>query len=87
MTAALLAVSGGGAAGDPLVDDVLLARQVNRILGGPFVAPWELGDLPQDLLLAVRGLAVDLPIFLAARRDAEKRADKWRAELKGKRVH
>jgi hypothetical protein len=87
LTTALLAVSDGKAAGDHLVDDVLLARQVNRILGGPFVAPWDLGDLPQDFLDVVRSLTVDLPAFWAARRQAEKKAESWRAELNSKRVH
>jgi len=36
------------------------AQRVNAILGGPFIAPWELGSLPGDYLDTILALGTDL---------------------------
>ena len=77
-------VSGGAAAGYPPLDDVLLARRVNQVLGGPFVAPWDVGQLPEEFIDIVEGLVEDLPGYAAARAMTDKRAETWR---QGLRVH
>lgn len=35
---------------EPLVGEVLTARQINTTLGGAFVAPWELAHLPETVI-------------------------------------
>lgn len=40
---------------------MLLAGLVNRTLGGPFIAPWEVDDLTPDVLDPILALALELP--------------------------
>ncbi len=65
---------------------MLLARRINRILGGPFLSPWEVGELPEDFIETIEGLA-NLPSYAAARQMAEQRAEVWRQSLRGSQVH
>jgi len=51
------------------------------------VAPWEVGELPQDFLETIEAIEQQLPIFAGARAQAQARVEKWRAELKGRMVH
>jgi hypothetical protein len=41
--------------------DILRAQRINGIMGGAFVSPWEVEDLPGEWLDAFDALAVDLP--------------------------
>jgi len=38
-----------------------VAGLVNRTLGGPFVAPWDVADLTPDILDPIMALATELP--------------------------
>ena len=41
---------------DPLLSDVLIARKINEALGGPFLSPWEVKQMPDseiDVLLEI----------------------------------
>jgi hypothetical protein len=44
---------------DPLVD-VLLARQINLALGGPFVSPWEIGELDDATIDVITSVIRDV---------------------------
>lgn len=38
-----------------------MAQLINRTLGGPFVAPWQVDDLTPDVLDPILALAAELP--------------------------
>lgn len=82
----MLALSRGAGAGDERVEAILLARQVNLALGGPFVAPWEVKDLPADFIDAAVGVTQRLPGFVAARQGMDAKLAEWRQRASGK-VH
>lgn len=65
---------------------ILLARQVNMALGGAFVGPWEVKDLPADFIDAVMGVTHRLPGFVAARQRMDAGMTRWRQRAEGK-VH
>lgn len=52
--------------------DVLLARRINQQSGGVVVAPWEVRDLPDDVLDVFQALAFDLPSMQQAHAAKEK---------------
>jgi hypothetical protein len=41
--------------------DILRAQRINGIMGGAFILPWEVDDMPGDWQDAFDSLAVDLP--------------------------
>jgi len=64
--------------------EIVLARNINTSLGGPFVAPWEVGELPNDWIDMVISLGGKLPRYQETRRKVENIFDKWRAEHRKK---
>jgi hypothetical protein len=44
---------------EPLVD-VLLARQINMALGGPFISPWEVGELDDTTIAVITSIVKDV---------------------------
>ena len=44
----------------PLVN-IELAKQINLALGGPFVSPWEVGQLDDATIDMITGTLIDLP--------------------------
>lgn len=58
----------------------MLAGIINRTLGGAFVAPWEVDDLPPEVLEPIMALALELPAMrkgigtIEAKKDAIRRA-------------
>ncbi len=79
-------MSRGASAEDERIDRILLANLVNRALGGPFVAPWEVKDLPADFIDAAVGISMRLPEYMAAREKMEAGLTDWRNRVSGK-VH
>lgn len=55
-----------------------MARKINGALGGPFVAPWEVDELPEDWIDAVLGLTDRLPKMQQGRRQVEKKLEELR---------
>jgi len=53
---------------------------VNTALGGPFVAPWDVDQLPNDFIDLVRALLYDLPGFVEHRKKVDKDFAEWRAK-------
>jgi len=47
----------GGSTTDPILGAICQARNINTMSGGAVIAPWELGELPDDWLDAFEVLA------------------------------
>ena len=48
-----------------------MARKINRVMGGPVIAPWETEELPEEWLMVMRGYADVLPGMQAANQKIE----------------
>lgn len=70
-----------GRTNDPLVIATIRARQINHLLGGFAVTPWEVlsGEIPDELLDVVVGVYQDLPAMQNAAVELEAIRAKWRA--------
>ena len=77
MTGALLDLSRGAGPDDEILSAVLLARRINRILGGAFISPWEIGDLPEDAIESILSIE-QVPAFQSGRAKVEKSMRDWR---------
>lgn len=67
----------GTTAYKPLVN-VLLARQINQALGGPFVSPWEVGELDDATIDVITSTIKDLPSMQEGLRKIEQVKDRIR---------
>lgn len=65
---------------------ILLAQLINKTLGGPFVAPWEVDDLTPDILEPILALATQLPTMQTGLQTIEARKQAIRAEH-ARKVH
>lgn len=63
---------------------IWLARQINDELGGPFVAPWNVYDLPGEWLDALTGMSVDVPRMVEGKKQVENYLEQWRQKHKYK---
>jgi len=54
---------------------------INQYLGGPFVTPWEVPDLPDELTDLIIGLANELPGIQVAQRNVEDHFSAWRRKM------
>lgn len=78
MTPALLCLADGQGTSEPHLAAIFQARQINQALGGAFVGPWDVDELPDEWLDAFRGLAVDLPGMREGKAKVEERLVEWR---------
>lgn len=74
----MLALSAGNGTNDPLLVSILTARQINTALGGPFVSPFEVGQIPDEFVDACMLMNTKLPQFQEARRKMEQRKTEFR---------
>ncbi len=51
--------------------DILRAQRINQIMGGAFISPWEVDELPAEWLDAFDALAVDLPAMRKGQAEVE----------------
>ncbi len=77
MAAAVNLVITGSTTYPPLVR-ILQARQINAALGGPFVAPWELDELPDVEIDAILSLQQDTSMA----REANARIEARKAQIR-----
>jgi hypothetical protein len=49
------------------------------MLGGPFVGPWDINELPDEWLDVFRAVAVDLPGMREGKARVNERLEKWRS--------
>ena len=64
---------------DPLLVSILLAKRINTAWGGPFVSPYDVGDLPDEMVAAVKGLTEDLEAMKKGFAQVEEIRRKWLA--------
>lgn len=62
---------------------ILQAQAINQVLGGLVVMPWEVEELPDEWIDALRMFAVDLPKMERQRKEVER--VKNRLKQKGKK--
>lgn len=67
-----------------MLSAIWLARQINTELGGAFVAPWDVYELPGEWLDAITGMSVSLPKMAAGKEQVEDYLAKWRQKHKYK---
>lgn len=77
MSSALLDLSRAGETNEALMMNVLLARRINHVLGGAFVAPWDVNDLPDDVIDSI--LSVEqIGTYQAGRQAVAANMAEWR---------
>lgn len=64
---------------------ILRAREINEAFGGLVVMPWEVDDLPDEWLDAIRALMEELPRMRQGRNEAEAVKQKLMNKHRGKR--
>lgn len=52
-----LAEAQSGGSEDPTLVEIYLAQHINNVSGGPVVAPWEIGQVPERYIEAAIGLS------------------------------
>ena len=77
MTPALMTLAEGGIVQDPLINRVLFARNVNHYLGVQ-LWPWEVDELPEDLVIVVNQLMSGLPKMKKHLSEVDDWFDEWR---------
>ena len=78
----LLEIVQAGMTSDEWVIAINTAKLVNEALGGPFVAPWEVKNLPDELVERILALANDLPGMKEGQKRVEEIRAKWLNSLK-----
>jgi len=79
LTPALLSLADGQGTNEPHLAAIFQAHQINQVLGGAVVGPWDLDGLPDEWLDVFRALTVDLPGMRAGREKVNARLEAWRA--------
>lgn len=85
MTAGLLSLSAGGGTSEPPLIGYILARRINQAAGGTVVAPWEVGQLPDEWIDAATAIIEELPGMQDARAKVAERIRAWREKHPGYR--
>lgn len=66
---------------------MLLARRINQIMHGVLVAPWDVPDLPGDMVDTILSLE-DLGMYQAGRQKVQEKMTAWRNQHPAyKQVH
>lgn len=73
-----MALSAGEGTRETHTASIILAKKVNTALGGAFVSPWEVEELPDSWLEAVQGLTDRLPGMQKGRKIVEKKLEEMR---------
>jgi hypothetical protein len=80
MSAALLSVARRGATDDPILAGIFKAQNVNTALGGQFVTPWDVGQLPQEWIEACMAVNNKLPEIKSGMKEMNDFLAKWKSE-------
>lgn len=64
---------------------VLRAQQINRVLGGAFVAPWEVDELPGDWMDALLALMQRLPQLQEGKKKVANAFERFRKDHERRR--
>lgn len=71
----------------PVLNEIGMAKMINQALGGPFVAPWEIDQLPDVFLDAIQALNVDLVAMRRHYQQVESHFEHMRREHPTYRKH
>jgi hypothetical protein len=63
---------------NPMLGAIWTARKINEQLGGAFVGPWDVGDLPGEWIDAIIGMRTQVPMMAEGKQKVESALDKWR---------
>lgn len=66
-----------GSTSIPELQQVLLAKNINAVLGGPIVAPWEVNELPDTTIEAILSI-LRTPAIQHQRAEVEHTLANWR---------
>lgn len=83
MDGAAYQLAKNGETNEPLLVNVLIARRINSVLGGAFVAPWEVQELPEDITSAILSLE-HVNDYREGLNQVESVFAKWRTQHVGK---
>lgn len=78
MTPAFLSLAEGRGTSDPILSAIWLSKRINAELGGAFVAPWDVFDLPGDWLDTLTGMTTSLPAMAEGKARVENVLERWR---------
>lgn len=90
MSDALEAMAQGRVTGHERLDDVAIARIVNRVHGAAVVSAWDVGQLPDEWVDVFIGIAIDLPRKQARRKAIDQKFKEFEQEytrVTGLKVH
>ncbi len=71
-----------GSTNDPILAAIYTAQNVNAALGGQFVTPWDVGQLPQEWVDACIAMSVDLPKMKANMKEMDDFLANWKNKNK-----
>lgn len=67
----------------PLAQDIYTAQMINRLCGTT-LAPYDVGQLDDELIELSQALTIDLPVMKAGMEKSETSREAWRAQMKAK---
>lgn len=71
-----------GSANDPILAAIYTAQNVNAALGGQYVTPWDVGQLPQEWIDACIAMSADLPKMKANMKEMDDFLASWKNKNK-----
>jgi hypothetical protein len=71
-----------GTTDDAILSAIFTAQNVNTALGGQFVTPWDVGQLPQEWVDACIAMSRDLPKMRENLKEMDNFLAKWKTEAK-----
>ena len=60
---------------------IWMARRINEELGGAFVGPWDVNELPQEWIDAIIGIRTTVPKMMEGKALVEAAVEKWRKKI------
>jgi hypothetical protein len=69
-----------GSSDDPILAAIFTAQNVNAALGGQYVTPWDVGQLPQEWVDACIALSVELPKIKTGVKEMDDFMASWKAK-------
>lgn len=83
MDGATYQLAKNGETNEPLLTNVLIARRINTVLGGAFVAPWEVQELTEDIISSILSLD-QINDYRNGLNQVEAAFAEWRTKYAGK---
>jgi hypothetical protein len=74
-----LALAEGQGTRNPMLGAIWTARKINELLGGAFVGPWDVDELPGEWIDAIIGMGTRVPRMAEGKKKVEAVLDAWRS--------